>query len=79
MKILALDIGGTAVKYGMFQDNNLKFGQFPVKDTDGNENIPKSICSFSKEHMPDVIAISTPGPFDFETGTSMMTHKLLSM
>ena len=79
MKILALDIGGTAVKYGLFQDNNLKFGQFPVKDTDGNENIPKSICSFSKEHMPAVIAISTPGPFDFKTGTSKMTHKLLSM
>ena len=79
MKILTLDIGGTAVKYGLFQDNNIKFGQFPVKDTDGNENIPESICSFSKEHMPEVIAISTPGPFDFETGTSLMTHKLLSM
>ena len=79
MKILALDIGGTAVKYGLFHDNNLKFGQFPVKDTDGNEDIPKSICSFSKEHMPHVIAVSTPGPFDFETGTSLMTHKLTSM
>jgi len=79
MKILALDIGGTAVKYGLFQDNNIKFGQFPVKDSQGNENIPESICSFSKEHMPDMIAISTPGPFDFETGTSLMTHKLTSM
>ena len=79
MKILALDIGGTAVKYGFFQDNNIKFGQFPVKDSQGNENIPESICSFSKEHMPDMIAISTPGPFDFETGTSLMTHKLTSM
>lgn len=79
MKILTLDIGGTAVKYGLFQDNNLKFGQFPVKDTDGNEDIPKSICSFSKEHMPDMIAISTPGPFEFESGTSLMKHKLLSM
>lgn len=79
MKILTLDIGGTAVKYGLFQDNNIKFGQFPVKDSQGNENIPESICSFSKEHMPDVIAISAPGPFDFETGTSLMTHKLTSM
>ncbi len=79
MKILALDIGGTAVKYGLFQENNKEFGQFPVKDSLGNENIPESICSFSKEHMPDMIAISTPGPFDFETGTSLMTHKLISM
>ncbi len=79
MKILALDIGGTAVKYGLFEDNDIKFGQFPVKDSFGNENIPENICSFSKEHMPDIIAISAPGPFDFETGTSLMNHKLLSM
>ena len=79
MKILALDIGGTAVKYGLFEGDNQKFGQFPVKDSSGNENIPESICSFSKEHNPDIIAISAPGPFDFESGTSLMKHKLLSM
>lgn len=79
MKILTLDIGGTAVKYGLFQNDNSQFGQFPVKDADGNENIPENICSFSREHMPDVIALSAPGPFDFETGTSHMTHKLASM
>lgn len=79
MKMLALDIGGTAVKYGIYHKDNIIFGQFAVKDTAGNENIPKSICSFSKEHMPDLIAMCAPGPFDFETGTSHMTHKLLSM
>ncbi len=79
MKILALDIGGTAVKYGVFQNNNVEFGQFSVKDSIGNEDIPKSICSFAKEHMPDFIAVSAPGPFDFETGMGLMTHKLLSM
>lgn len=79
MRILALDIGGTAVKYGMFNDKDLTFGQFPVKDSDGHEDIPKSICSFVKEHMPDLVAISTPGPFDYESGTSLMKHKLLSM
>ncbi len=79
MKILGLDIGGTAVKYGLFCEKNLTFGQFPVRDTNGQEDIPKSICSFTKEHMPDLVAVSTPGPFDFETGTSLMDHKLLSM
>ena len=79
MKILTLDIGGTAVKYGLFQNDSLITGQFSVKDADGNENIPESICSFAKEHMPYVIAISAPGPFDFETGTSLMKQKLLSM
>ena len=79
MRILALDIGGTAVKYGMLHDDNIMFGQFPVRCANGNEDIPNCICSFSKEHRPDLIAVSTPGPFDFETGTSHMTHKLLSM
>lgn len=79
MRILALDIGGTAVKYGLFYDKDLTSGQFPVRDANGYEDIPKSICSFVKEHMPDMIAVSTPGPFDFETGTSLMEHKLLSM
>ena len=79
MKILALDIGGTAVKYGLCRDEHISFGQFSVKNSDGYEDIPQSICTFSKEHMPDVIAISAPGPFDYETGTSHMTHKLLSM
>lgn len=79
MRILALDIGGTAVKYGLLNDDDITFGQFPVRDADGNEDIPKCVCSFSKKHMPDLIAVSAPGPFDFETGTSHMTHKLLSM
>ena len=79
MKILAFDIGGTFVKYGLKQDGQITFGQFPVSDADGNENIPQSICLFSKKSMPDSIAISSPGPFDFETGTSHITHKLLSM
>ena len=79
MRILALDIGGTSVKYGLLRDDNIMFGQFPVRCAYGNEDIPRCICSFSKEHMPDLIAVSAPGPFDFETGTSHMTHKLLSM
>lgn len=79
MKILGLDIGGTAVKYGLANNGKTTFGQFPVRGIDGNEDVPKSICSFSKEHMPDIIAIAAPGPFDFETGTSLMIHKLLSM
>jgi glucokinase len=79
MRILALDIGGTAVKYGLFEDKDVFYGQFSVKDEQDQENIPKSICNFALEHAPDCIAISAPGPFDFETGTGLMTHKLLSL
>ncbi len=79
MKILAIDIGGTAVKYGIFHNNETLFGQFSVKQSDGSENIPISLCSFAKKHKPDVVAVSTPGPFDYETGTSLMIHKLPSI
>lgn len=79
MKILAMDIGGTAVKYGLFKDDDVSYGQFLVKDDYGKENIPKSICEFAAEHIPDYVAISAPGPFDFENGTGLMTHKLPSL
>lgn len=79
MKILALDIGGTAVKYGIAQNHEILFGQFPVREPNGRENIPERIGSFAQKYMPDSVAVSVPGPFDFETGTSLMTHKLPSM
>ena len=79
MKIVALDIGGTAVKYGIFEKEKKSFGQFSVKQPDGSENIPMCLCNFVKDHKPDVVAVSSPGPFDFESGTGFMTHKLTSM
>ena len=45
MKILALDIGGTAVKYGFFGKEKM-FGAFPVKNSDGGENLPRKIIDF---------------------------------
>ena len=78
MKILTLDIGGTAVKYGIFRDDATDYGQFPVIGN-GVENIPKKICYFALKHNPDFISLSSPGPFDFKTGTSYMQHKLKSM
>lgn len=78
MKILTLDIGGTAVKYGIFENEKANFGQFPVFEN-GIENIPKRICDFVIRQGPDFVSLSSPGPFDFETGTSCMQHKLKSM
>lgn len=78
MKVLTLDIGGTSVKYGIFENEKAKFGQFPVFEN-GVENIPKRICDFLMQHKPDFVSLSSPGPFDFETGTSHMHHKLKSM
>lgn len=81
MKILTLDIGGTAVKYGLFcnrSEESARFGQFPVLEN-GIEAILAKICDFARQHRPDFISVSAPGPFDFESGTSRMQHKLPSL
>jgi len=78
MKILALDIGGTAVKYGLFGKDTI-FGEFLVKDRDGTERLPEKIMEFLSKHNADCIGICAPGPFDFETGTGLMEHKLKSL
>lgn len=79
MRILTIDIGGTAVKYGIFYKDNAEFGKFSVTDKNGTEDVPGALCNFADRIKPEVIAISSPGPFDFQTGTSHMKHKLSSM
>ena len=79
MNIITLDIGGTAVKYGLFFGDTEEFGQFSVYDSEGTENIQKNLYDFLDNYTADCIAISVPGPFDFKTGTSNMKHKLTSL
>ncbi len=76
MKILALDVGGTAVKYGVFHNSEETLGQFAVKDEPGENGIVAHLLDFCGETAPDFLAVSTPGPFDYATGTSLMKHKL---
>lgn len=76
MKILALDVGGTAVKYGVFCGGEERLGQFAVKDETGKDGIVSRLLDFCGETQPDFLAVSTPGPFDYTTGTSLMKHKL---
>ena len=78
MRTLALDIGGTAVKYAIFSQENT-FGQFSVKDENGAESLPERIVAFIAAHPTACIGICAPGPFDFETGTGQMQHKLPSL
>lgn len=78
MRILALDIGGTAVKYGFFNEKAV-FGEFSVKDSDGTEKLPQKIIEFISGYSVDCIGICAPGPFDYETGTGLMEHKLGSL
>ena len=78
MSVLALDIGGTAVKYGCFGEST-EFGEFSVKDSDGIEHLPEKILGFISKYNADRIGISVPGPFDFSSGTGLMEHKLKSL
>lgn len=79
MKILALDIGGTEVKYGYFGEGNDEYGKFSVIDSDGVERLPQNIIKFIKRFECEHIGICSPGPFDFKTGTGLMEHKLKSL
>ena len=75
MNILALDIGGTDVKYGFFCGEKEELGKFPVSDTGMSEKIIEFIGGFEAEH----IGLCAPGPFDFKSGTALMIHKLKSL
>lgn len=79
MNTLILDIGGTYIKY-KYSDNRIsKVGYFPVINDDGHEDVPNAIIKFIERFKIDEIGVSAPGPFDYESGTSHMTHKLLSL
>lgn len=77
--MIALDIGGAKVKYGIFDESLSSFCQFDVSDTAGREAIVESIVAFLKNNPTDHIGISVPGPFDYENGISLIKHKLTSL
>ena len=78
MSILAFDIGGTAVKYGCFGKDEI-FGVFQVKDEFGREALPEKLVEFVEKYSAGHIGICAPGPFDYNTGTGLMEHKLASL
>lgn len=79
-KELLIDIGGTAVKYELANDaGTLEKGLFAVCDETGEECILARLIELVKKQQPKKIGISSPGPFDFRTGTAYMKHKLRSI
>ena len=78
MNILALDIGGTSVKYGFFNEKAV-FGEFSVKDSDGTERLPEKLIECISKYPVDCDGICAPGPFDYEKGIGLMEHKLKSL
>ncbi len=78
MKLAALDIGGTSVKYGIFHGAPC-YGTFSVGEDGGSWGLPEKILTFLSTYDVDCVGFAVPGPFDYETGTSHMTHKLASL
>lgn len=75
MKILALDIGGTAIKYGVFDSTTTKIGNVLEKETPRSETtnyIMETVIQIVKEvketHDIQGIAVSTAGVVDPQTG-----------
>lgn len=82
--ILAVDAGGTVFKYALVgEDGTMQTEVFklPVSSNGTKSDILncyKSLIMHAKEIAGGSITgigISTPGPFDYETGTSYMKHK----
>ena len=76
--ILALDIGGTFIKSGVFSaDGELRqLPQVPSR-SDGSraEIIAAMRAAIAAAGHADAVGIAIPGPFDYRNGVSLMTHK----
>lgn len=73
MKVIGLDIGGTAVKYGHLDENGviLELGEFPTEAEKGVENLFKNICGVIDKYLSDDIlgiAVSGTGQIDGTIG-----------
>lgn len=73
MKIIGIDIGGTAVKYGLLEENGklLEGGEFPTEAGKGIENLFNNICKVIDKYMTEDtlgIAVSGTGQIDGSIG-----------
>ncbi|MFA6507731.1 MAG: ROK family protein [Treponemataceae bacterium] len=87
--VLALDAGGTSIKLGLvrldaFGDGVLDPSEVPVPSDGSVEEIAAAYaeaastgksCAEKRGLILAGVGVSTPGPFDYETGASLMTHK----
>lgn len=73
---VALDVGGTNVKYGVFRGEALTAqGQFPLDEQAPAETLLRQLTDFVQPLFPDVLAVSMPGPMDYDRGLCLMRHK----
>lgn len=80
MNIIVLDLGGTAIKYGYFQEDTLLFHhETPSEAKLGGvhlmQKIIKLIHSIRDNYPADAIGISSAGQIDSETGTVIYANE----
>lgn len=73
MRVVGIDIGGTAVKYGLLTDKGeiLESGEFPTEAAKGVENLFENICKVVDRYITDDIlgiAVSGTGQIDGSIG-----------
>lgn len=79
MTILAIDIGGTAIKYALVDENNnlSSFSEIPSEAKLGAEVLLKKVCGIIEEFSPlcDAVSVSTAGRVDSEKGKIIFANK----
>lgn len=76
--ILALDIGGTFIKSGVFSaDGTLRqLPQVPSRSSGSRAEIVDAMRrAVAAAGTTEAVGIAIPGPFDYRGGVSLMTHK----
>ena len=69
MNIFALDIGGTSIKYGLFENEELVFRrETPTNASSGGEVLFETIVKLIKGNSADAIGISTAGQVNADSG-----------
>lgn len=64
MRVIGIDIGGTAVKYGLLEEDGklLESGEFPTEAGKGIENLFENMCKVIDKYMSkDILGIAVSG------------------
>ena len=79
MTILAIDIGGTAIKYALVNENNKlsSFSEIPSEAKLGAEVLLKKVYGIIREISPlcDAVSVSTAGRVDSEKGKIIFANE----
>lgn len=82
-KFLAIDAGGTFFKYALLNEKSeflSEIKKIPVNEKGTAEDIINSYKAiFDDVKDFSFVTVSTPGPFDYERGISLMKHKFCSL